>query len=148
MPRKSDRPQTLPTAALGIVLTALSVAILCGALALGGDRGEPSWLGRGAAVFILAASVATLAGVGVYWSRIDEAAREAHKASWFWGGSAGLGLIGAVAGAFLGADAANGGSALAPAGQQGWFASGVLAAFAAQALGYGVFWVAWWLRRR
>jgi len=35
--------------------------------------------------------------MAVYWRNVDEAAREAHKFAWFWGGSGGLMLIPPIA---------------------------------------------------
>jgi hypothetical protein len=84
-----------------------------------------------------------------YWRRIDEAAREAHKAAWLWGG--GVVSIFAIGGAallyalqpplslpaFLGVST--------PAT---WVALSLSAFIHLQILGYAVVWALWWLRRR
>lgn len=82
-----------------------------------------------------------LAGVGVglwWWSRLDEAAREAHKWAWWWGGSAGL----MVAALGLLTVMLRGGAADAD------MADGMTVVLLCQVLGYGVAWAFWWLRRR
>jgi hypothetical protein len=55
-------------------------------------------LAWGAPVALTVLAVAVVAALwlgGVYWSRIDEAAKEAQKTAYFWGGSFG-GAIGAL----------------------------------------------------
>ncbi|KAK0330671.1 hypothetical protein LTR94_031936, partial [Friedmanniomyces endolithicus] len=57
-------------------------------------------LNRVAPVVMGLIAVGGMAGglwTGVLWMRsIDEAAREAHKSAWFWGGSAGMAIGGVV----------------------------------------------------
>ena len=89
--------------------------------------------------------------LGVAWmQRIDEAAREAHKAAWFWGGSGGM----AVGGIFLIL-------ASSPSAERltlpSWFAgrtdpaayaaTGAVAILALMLIGYGLVWGWWWLKR-
>ena len=81
----------------------------------------------------------------LYWRRIDEAAREAHKFAWYWGGSLGLAIASAVMVIvqrsnlpFLPTDM--------PAGEL--VAFGITLCMVAQVLCYGVVWVWWWLARR
>ena len=84
-------------------------------------------------------------------ARIDEAAREAHKASWFYGGSGGL----AVGGVFIIL------ASTPPAARltlPAWFdgrtdpaayaATGAVGLMALMLIGYGVVWGWWWLARR
>lgn len=90
--------------------------------------------------------------VGVAWMRrIDEAAREAHKAAWFWGGSGGI----AVGGVFVIL-------ASSPPAERlslpSWFAgradpaayaaTGAAAVLGLMLVGYCLVWGWWWLRRR
>lgn len=89
---------------------------------------------------------------GLYWMRsIDEAAQEAHKWSWYWGGSAGM----AAGMAFVLAS-------LAPATAKlqvpnflsdrtdpvAYMAMGAMGMLLLMILGYGVAWVWWWWSRR
>jgi hypothetical protein len=82
-----------------------------------------------------------------WWVVADEAVREAHKFSWFWGGSAGMVLVGAVAVPLL--DVARGpvdAFGLTPA-EAGLFVAGVGFTLAVMLAGYGVCWAGWWLTR-
>ena len=100
-------------------------------------------------------AVVSMAGsmvISVAWMRaIDEAAREAHKAAWFWGGCGGM----AVGGVFI---------ILASAPQaaavhlSSWFggrtdpaayaATGAGAMVLLMTAGYTVAWAWWWWKRR
>ncbi|WP_133149169.1 hypothetical protein [Caulobacter zeae] len=83
-----------------------------------------------------------------WWSAADEAAREAHKWSWYWGGSTGLALA-AVPYILLHAMPGTAEAAL-PVGmtttQAVLFGMALLGGF--QLIGYSLFWVGWWLKRR
>jgi len=100
-------------------------------------------------VVVLAAGLAVfLALHTLYWWRaLDEAAKEAHKWAWWWGGTLGL-----VAGGAAVVIAALAGVNLLPAAlphtDAALIALGVAAAFAAQAVGYGIAWCGWWIARR
>lgn len=85
----------------------------------------------------------------VWWRNIDEAAREAHKWSWYWGGSVGLGgvlvlfLLSLMSGGAFG---------------HGWIiangfgghelALGMAAGVLLPVGGYVVAWGIWWIRHR
>lgn len=83
-----------------------------------------------------------------WWRAADEAAREAHKWSWYWGGSTGLALGGVpfillytmpqTAEALLPADLTTAQAVLLGMALLGGF----------QLVGYGLFWAGWWLARR
>ena len=82
----------------------------------------------------------------VWWRRLDEAAREAHKWAWWWGGTVGT----AMAGVFLVmVTTFKDGEAVLPIAPPAdlIFLGGVGVLFC-QAVGYGVAWAAWWLQRR
>lgn len=123
----------------------LGVTLSVAALIASERDGLVGWLvaaGVGAVALLIA--VVGYRAMMRYWRGIDELARDAHKTAWFWGASAGLLLSWAplcvayalqsvrsdpdphLTGAYLGA----------------------LAVVGAQLLGYGVFWVAFWLRNR
>ena len=100
-------------------------------------------------VVVLAAGLAVfLALHTLYWWRsLDEAAQEAHKWAWWWGGNLGFIAGGAavVIAALNGADLL---PARVPHTDTALIAVGVVAAFAAQAVGYGLAWCVWWMARR
>ncbi len=89
------------------------------------------------------ALVLTLA---LYWFRIDEAAREAQKWAWYWGGPAGFLILlvlfiigvgdGLVERVFAGPNA------VTPRLQ------GAMAGFLAQIAGFIFAWTAWWIKKR
>lgn len=90
------------------------------------------------APFMIVASV-------IYWRNIDEAAREAHKFAWFWGGSGSILLAAPLA--MLVGDA----RLTALAGRHSpseWFAIGVFSLLVFQLTAYVLVWVVWWLRQR
>jgi hypothetical protein len=88
---------------------------------------------------------------GAFWMKsIDEAAQEAHKWSWYWGGSAGL-AVGMAA--FV--------VSLAPTTAQwsvptihgrtdpvAYAASGAVGLILLLTIGYGIAWAWWWFSRR
>ena len=100
-------------------------------------------------VVVLAAGLAVFTALHrLYWWRaLDEAAREAHKWAWWWGGNLGFIVGGAavVIAALAGVDLL---PAAVPHTDAALIALGVAAAFASQAVGYGVAWSGWWIARR
>lgn len=102
----------------------------------------------------LAAGVVMVGAIwsGVVWMRsIDEAAQEAHKSAWFWGGSIGAAVGGfAVILSFLPPSVV-----VLPAfsffdrtDPVGYMASGAYAMLLLMMAGYGVAWAWWWWKRR
>jgi hypothetical protein len=85
-----------------------------------------------------------------WWERIDEAAREAHKSAWFWGGNFGL----VIAGALFMAIMAPGGAAFLPrmdnpdGAAAAYVLLGLVIALVPQMLGYALAWAGWWLSKR
>ncbi|HEY1073896.1 hypothetical protein [Brevundimonas sp.] len=90
--------------------------------------------------------------VGLKWmSSIDEAAQEAHKWSWFWGGSGGMAVGGVLV---IMASLPQAAALNIPA----WYsdrtdpaayaATGAFAMLTLMLIGYGVAWAWWWLGRR
>ena len=135
-----------PPAALAVGTIVLSVA--AGAVFAMLDN----WSAAPAGLMLLALAVLLAAGAGlsvVYWRTLDEAAREAHKAAWMWGGSAGLILAFAAAAWLARTDAAD---VLSPMllseGDGGWLVTGVMFTLVLQSLGYLAVWAWWWLARR
>ena len=90
------------------------------------------------APFMIVASV-------IYWRNIDEAAREAHKFAWFWGGSGSI-LLAAPLAMLVGDRRLS-----ALAGEHSpseWFAIGVFSLLVFQLTAYVLVWAGWWLRQR
>lgn len=88
--------------------------------------------------------MAVTLGAGVWWwSRLDEAAREAHKWAWWWGGTSGL----AVAGAVMLTVSTRGLDLPVLSGRPGLM-TGILLLLLCQTVGYAVAWAVWWLQRR
>lgn len=83
-----------------------------------------------------------------WWSRLDEAAREAHKWAWYWGGSCGaaLGFLAVAAATRLGQIGSS--PMLASWTPAEAFYNGALALIACQLVGHGIAWAVWWLQRR
>ncbi|QTC88465.1 hypothetical protein [Brevundimonas pondensis] len=100
-------------------------------------------------VVVLAAGLAVFLALHTlyWWRNLDEAAQEAHKWAWWWGGNLGFIAGGAavVIAALNGADLL---PARVPHTDTALIALGVVAAFAAQAVGYGIAWCGWWVARR
>lgn len=99
---------------------------------------------------LIASSLLLVAVVTVIWWRnIDEAAREAHKWSWYWGGSAGLSgvlvlffLVNMTGGSF-------GRDTIVSAGLAGReLELGMATGAVLPVIGYAIAWVIWWWRRR
>lgn len=123
--------------ALGLVATGVI------ALGAGVAAGFLSQVEGPLATAVTAVSIAgaMLTGVGAgvwWWSRLDEAAREAHKWAWWWGGSLGLSVAAAVLLTLM----ARGGPTDAD------LADGMMITLFCQIAGYTAAWVFWWLRRR
>ena len=124
--------------------------------AVGG--GVLGFMGATGGLPVLTAPVAAAVGLGglgilgvlsiVYWRRLDEAAREAHKWAWFWGGGAGL----FVALALLPLLLADGAAAVVldefAGASNGPVVTGVLIVFCFQCVGYAIAWICWWLNNR
>ena len=72
-------------------LYALALFALGAAVGLMGKRLGMDANPAVAAVVLGLLVVIAVGGTVLYWRRLDEAAREAHKFAWYWGGSLGLG---------------------------------------------------------
>ena len=133
---------------LTLALTAVGLGVLAGgaaaiAVALGLAPGAIAH-----AVAVLVAGLAVLIVTGRWWQGADEAVQEAHKSSWFWGGSTGLLVTGAIAVALV--EIALGhapGQFGVTRAEAGLIVAGIALTAALMLIGYGLFWAAWWLRR-
>lgn len=130
-----------------LVALALILGVIAGASSRAFDEAQPRpwqlglFIAFGSAVLVTAL-VATLA----YWRRLDEAAREAHKWAWYWGGSLGMlpGLLLPFTGR-LGPDVAE---RLGFVEAHELMHFGAMAVLTSMIAGYTVAWLVWWLRKR
>nr|WP_313633198.1 hypothetical protein [Brevundimonas naejangsanensis] len=133
---------------LTVVLCALTVV---GVSATAATPFWPDAWGRAPSigVVVLAAGLAVFTALHtLYWWRgLDEAAKEAHKWAWWWGGNLGF-VVGGAAVVIAAVAGVNLLPAAVPHTDAALIALGVAAAFAAQAVGYGVAWCGWWFARR
>lgn len=131
----------------------LGVALLAGGLAGGLSGGLAAVLGSTSpvslAVSVVAISLGMAAGIWAclrWWRTLDEAAQEAHKWAWWWGSTGGLALGGVglltVVIASLDRDLV----IALPA--QGLIYLSAMGTVGVQAVGYGIAWAVWWLKRR
>lgn len=140
----------------GVGLAAL-IGVLFLAVALVGYFAAEGSLDLDRAMFWVmgAFTVLIMAGAlvsSVAWMRsIDEAAREAHKSAWFWGGSGGMALGGVLVCLATLPQAA---SIPIPSWLDGrtdpaaHAATGAFGMMLLMLIGYTVAWAWWWLRRR
>ena len=139
-----------PLGATGIVgmVVVLFVLGLIGGIGSGFLSDLPGLGGLiGSAVFLMLVMVGTLAITVWWWRRLDEAAREAHKWAWYWGGSAGM-VVGMAAvltlatrdieiERFLPVDTNTG----------DLIVGGMMSILLFQLAGYTLAWAWWWLAR-
>lgn len=89
--------------------------------------------------------------IGAAWMRsIDEAAREAHKAAWYWGGTGGMSIAGVfmTLGVLPGAETVDWPGLYGRTDPAAYAISGAFALMGAMLLGYTVVWCWWWWSRR
>ncbi|QTN19658.1 hypothetical protein HZ989_00815 [Brevundimonas sp. AJA228-03] len=108
----------------------------------------PAWLFFIVVSIVMAGSI----WVGAIWMRsIDEAAQEAHKWAWYWGGSCGMAVGAVFALASMLPQAAD---LALPSLWEGrtdpaaYFAAGAALMVLVMTGGYTIAWAVWWLRRR
>ena len=131
------------------------ILVLAGiAVGYGSERGGPS--AEASVPFVMVGlALVLMTGsfwIGVLWMRsIDEAAREAHKWAWYWGGTAGM-AVGGVLMLLSGIPRRSPlqvplvmGGTPDPAG---YAASGAFALMMMMTLGYTIAWAIWWWRHR
>ena len=90
--------------------------------------------------------------ITIAWMRaIDEAAREAHKSAWFWGGCGGMavgGVLVILASIPQAASFDVSGWGLTRSDPAAWMALGASALALLMVAGYSLAWAWWWWRRR
>jgi hypothetical protein len=96
---------------------------------------------------LVALAVIAVVGWGsiIYWRNVDEAAREAHKSAWLWGGTGGTVLMLPILAL---TDTAKLEALFGPGDASHWVVIGLMSLFALQIAGYGLVWAGWWLMRQ
>ncbi|MDH4384703.1 MAG: hypothetical protein QE280_04595 [Caulobacter sp.] len=130
----------------------LLMSALAASLAAGGILGLVTVVAGPPAAWLV--GVIYLVGFGgaawlslLWWGSIDEGVREAHKSSWYWGGSSGLVLVVAAFHLLHFVDPATplDRFAMIP-GDAGLIVTGIALTAGVQLAGYLLFWAGWWLR--
>lgn len=139
----AKRP-SLPGLFLSVLGAGLPVSII-GALVIGFD------LAPGTVVYAAMGLVLGAVAMGLswrWWAKADEAVREAHKTSWYWGGSVGLVVVSVIAMPLfaISADFAPAAAGLTR-GEAGFMLAGIILTVVLLLLGYIVCWAGWWLSR-
>ena len=109
----------------------------------------PSGLWIGLVLGVLAAVIGMV--YGFFWMRsIDEAAQEAHKWSWYWGGSAGmaLGMVALVVSMMPISAKWQPPAFFERTDPVAYMALGAVGLLTLMMVGYGLAWVWWWWSRR
>jgi len=147
--------KTSPTrrVGLGLFMASLMASLMgCGVI-IGGTVALleaigiylPAWLAGLAAVVVGGLTLLWSRG---WWSRVDEAVREAHKTAWYWGGSIALVPVMGLAAILLFDHSGVSLDRLAAVpGDGGLILTGIVATLGFQLVGYGLFWAGWWLSR-
>lgn len=128
---------------IGYVLPGLILGVVTVAVHVAEARfGAPPW--------VLPAATA-LVFIGVtpllfkWWNTFDEVAKDAHRDSCLWGGTAGLCVSVVILSAVTNyAEALR----LADVGPIDLFVAGFASVFVPLMLGYLIWWAAWWMKRR
>jgi hypothetical protein len=136
---------------VGLIAALFIAGVVAGYLGAQGGAdmdGVLVWVMGVFAVLIMIGSLA----VGTAWMRsIDEAAQEAHKSAWYWGGSAGMALGGvAIILATLPQAATLRIPSWVPdrADPAAYAATGAFAMLLLMLIGYTIVWAWWWWKRR
>jgi len=133
----------------------VKLLLICGGMGLvaGGVAAMVGALGGASEPLTYAAATLIAGGIGLWlswrwWVAVDEAVREAHKTSWFWGGSTAMILVGAVALALFGITQGDASQQLGVTREEaGLLLSGIVFTLTLMLAGYGVCWAGWWFLR-
>ena len=125
-----------------LLVTLGATAVIAAAYGAALRAGLPTFV---LVILALVAMGAILAACAYWWKSADEAVREAHKFSWFWGSCFGLALL--LPGLIVMSQAPELVDRIRPAGYP-QVAFGVLLTLLLQLTGYLATWAVWWVRRR
>ncbi len=127
------------------VIVAMGIGFLVGSGVVKEDSAIVTLMTVFTVVLMFGAMVASVA-----WMRaIDEAAREAHKAAWFWGGCSGMavGAVGIVLATLPQAEVLQFAAWNGRTDPAAYMAAGAFAMMMLMTLGYIIVWAWWWLAR-
>lgn len=138
---------------LWLLLSGVAFMLACLGVANAARLADYNLAGPSFWIFALAAVAACVGAImlSVAWMRlIDEAAREAHKSAWFWGGNCGMAVVvvGVIFASVPQAGALPVPNFLGRDDPLAYMASGAMATILIMVLGYTIAWAWWWLSRR
>ncbi len=139
----------------GVGLAALIVLLFLVATAIGYFTAHGSLDRDGAmvwamGVFVILLMIGSMVAGAAWMRSIDEAAREAHKAAWYWGGSGGMAVGGVLV---CLATLPQAGAIQIPSWLDGradpaaYAATGAFGMMLLMLVGYTVVWAWWWITR-
>ena len=136
-------------------ITGVAVAVIAGAIAVGWFAAHGA-ISRDQAVLAVVVPFAVVVMIGAFWvgliwmRSIDEAAQEAHKAAWYWGGSGGmaLGCMGLIIASTPGIEIPIVSILPDRSDPAAYAVTGAFGMLLLMLLGYIVAWAWWWLTRR
>lgn len=134
---------------IAIMVATLIVGIGVGFLVARGVVDEDNAIVTLMTIFAVVLMIGAMV-VSVAWMRaIDEAAREAHKAAWFWGGCSGMavGGVGIVLASLPQSEALQFTAFDGRTDPVAYMAAGAFAMMMLMTLGYVIVWAWWWLAR-
>jgi hypothetical protein len=126
---------------MGLLMLA-AVAVTLVALKYGVGVEFPQWF---RVALLAVCTLITGLSTWKWWGALDEVAREAHKFAWYWGGSFGMGVAGAL---LILVDSQRIPTPDFLPGLHSEFAIGAATVMLAQITGYLVAWAGWWWSRR
>jgi len=141
MPRRQIAPWRWIAALFGLCMGLGATLAIFSSMSRGAQPGS---------LVMMALVLVILIGVGgwltsMYWRQLDEAAREAHKWAWFWGGNAVI--LPLMVGFLLLSERPELDVPLWPGfdeGPAGYVATGGMITLFALVFGYSVAWLFWW----
>jgi hypothetical protein len=144
----SSAKPIIPSRGPGAFAARMGVAALIGLVAGIGGGVFGDWPGAVGLALTALVSLVAMGGcllVCLWWWRgIDEAAREAHKWAWWWGGCTGM----AIGGVILMTALSREDIPLGDLAGSEILALGMALMLTCQIIGYGVAWLVWWAQRR
>lgn len=135
---------------VGVLVLMVAAAILAAYLETRGIVSEGHAFLWVMSVFAVALMVGAF-WVGLAWMRsIDEAAREAHKSAWYWGGTAGMavGGVGVILATLPQAESLSFAAFEGRTDPAAYMAAGAMGMMLLMLVGYSIAWDVWWLARR
>ena len=144
----ASRKSIFPARGPGAFAVRMAMAGVVGVLAGIGSQifgAMPGLLGFGLTLLTNAVAMGVALWICVLWWRgIDEAAQEAHKWAWWWGGCSGM----AVGGVLLLTALVREQERIDDFSANELLAVGMFLMMTCMIIGYGVAWAAWWGKRQ